>query len=613
VPKLSGYDVEIGRNFGGKFNYTCPGTLWDGGCVLTGDAQALKVACDNDPLCLAFSYYPSGANFSAWRLDQPYGVLKGGEDVELSSADTELNPTAAIYIKLQPEADDLAGGDVAAGTDGGDGDGDGGGSTTTVVAAVVGSVAGAAVLAASVLLVFYLRGRRGKAAVADGRKPGDGSGGGEVELDGELGSGGSADDSGGGSPLAPAPGDGTPSDVSEGSAGLDAAAAAALAAGKPLKRTFSPPSVVDASQPPSGGSGPPPPQFSPYMLLSSHAAVGGYNAAGEMVMLRASGTSSEGSAYAVTQDWAAGASPHQPSPPSPQPLRQHHAGGEGAAVEVQRTAPRGSLPPSSQLAGNARELLEVFARMYNQRPAVDYAVVAQMLDQEADPGEVEEAEEADEEALRQVDELGAQQRSAPPSDASGDAYSAVWQQQQRQQQGAYAALWQQQQQQQQGPYGQVSPQQYLDVEVAVVENVQQQAAAAPRSEPGSAQQSLLPGMLSPPATSLLPPPAVWSLQVGRRQPPAAASSLRRLTLVCLCWQRLLQQPRMLVTRLYVLQASLLSCFQPPSLRLPPPPPLHPSPRRWRSASAPTAPTGSWARAPLAPATRGSTTGASWWR
>jgi hypothetical protein len=248
------------------------------------------------------------------------------------------------------------------------------------------------------------------------------------------------------------------------------------------------------------------------MLLSSHAAVGGYNAAGEMVMLRASGTSSEGSAYAVTQDWAAGASPHQPSPPSPQPLRQHHAGGEGAAVEVQRTAPRGSLPPSSQLAGNARELLEVFARMYNQRPAVDYAVVAQMLDQEADPGEVEEAEEADEEALRQVDELGAQQRSAPPSDASGDAYSAVWQQQQRQQQGAYAALWQQQQQQQQGPYGQVSPQQYLDVEVAVVENVQQQAAAAPRSEPGSAQQSLLPGMLSPPATSLLPPPAVWSLQ-----------------------------------------------------------------------------------------------------
>ncbi len=36
-------------------------------------------------------------------------------------------------------------------------------------------------------------------------------------------------------------------------------------------------------------------------------------------------------------------------------------------------------------------------------------------------------------------------------------------------------------------------------------------------------------------------------------------------------------------------------------------------RKWRSASGPTAPSGSWAPAPLAPATRACTTASSWWR
>lgn len=39
VPKLAGYDVEIGRNFGGRFNYSCPGSAVEGSCVLLVSAQ----------------------------------------------------------------------------------------------------------------------------------------------------------------------------------------------------------------------------------------------------------------------------------------------------------------------------------------------------------------------------------------------------------------------------------------------------------------------------------------------------------------------------------------------------------------------------------------------
>lgn len=39
VPKLSGYDVEVGRNFGGKFNYTCANSVTAGSCVLLGTAE----------------------------------------------------------------------------------------------------------------------------------------------------------------------------------------------------------------------------------------------------------------------------------------------------------------------------------------------------------------------------------------------------------------------------------------------------------------------------------------------------------------------------------------------------------------------------------------------
>jgi hypothetical protein len=43
VPKLTGYDVEVGRNMGGKFNYTCTATIFQGSCVMIGSAQASRI------------------------------------------------------------------------------------------------------------------------------------------------------------------------------------------------------------------------------------------------------------------------------------------------------------------------------------------------------------------------------------------------------------------------------------------------------------------------------------------------------------------------------------------------------------------------------------------
>lgn len=51
VPKLSGYDVEIGRNFGGKFNYSCPASEVEGACVLFGGAEASAAHGPRLPRC----------------------------------------------------------------------------------------------------------------------------------------------------------------------------------------------------------------------------------------------------------------------------------------------------------------------------------------------------------------------------------------------------------------------------------------------------------------------------------------------------------------------------------------------------------------------------------
>ena len=53
--------------------------------------------------------------------------------------------------------------------------------------------------------------------------------------------------------------------------------------------------------------------------------------------------------------------------------------------------------------------------MYSQRPAVDYAVVAQMLDEDSDPSAVAAAERSDEEQLLRVDADATRQRLAGSS------------------------------------------------------------------------------------------------------------------------------------------------------------------------------------------------------
>lgn len=85
VPKLTGYDVEIGRNFGGKFNYTCPRTFFNASCVLTGTAQArwllislallaLLGACCAELLCWGCTSQPCAAGLHGRSSGVPAAV-----------------------------------------------------------------------------------------------------------------------------------------------------------------------------------------------------------------------------------------------------------------------------------------------------------------------------------------------------------------------------------------------------------------------------------------------------------------------------------------------------------------------------------------------------------
>lgn len=554
VPKLTGYDVEVGRNFGGRFNYSCPGSNANDSCVIEGSAQVLGAACNADPLCLAFSFYPKG---SPMFPDSPYGVLKGGENVALSSANTELNPNAAIYIKLQPVSTT------------GSGSGGGGSSNKTVViVAVVAAVVGTAVVATGVLAFVYMRYRRLKASVADDRKPARLAEEGDVDAQGdpddELGSGASGpvpdlSSAGGASPVVASgqvgggsaagsfrSGDGDSSSRLEAAAaavavyssggGSRTAAAQAAAAG---------PYSINLSSGWGAASGAPNVP-SPFVLYTPHivAPGAGAGATPDASAVHASRTSSGGSGtqaaaamWQVQQQQQSGMPQQAPADElaqifevqlvqhSQQQHSQHsqqqqqhnwqqhqqymqqlHSGSDAlpVVVEVQRamqpaSGGRSELPPSLQQAGTARELLEVFARMYSQRPAVDYAVVAEMLDQDADPKAVSAAESADEEQLRRVDAAAAAARvtsraaSAPNSGSSSSAQLADALQQQFQQHFP--------QQQAGGGVGAGAP--------------PGGALQGPAARPGSAQldqeQSLLPGMTSPDSSMFLPN-VNWTLQ-----------------------------------------------------------------------------------------------------
>ncbi len=517
--------------------------------------QELGAACDNDPMCLAFSFWPKGA---AWDGNQSYGVLKGGQGVQLSSADTELNPNAAIYFKLQPMGQG-GGGEEAGGAAAPVDDDDGGTSTGTIVAAVVGSVAGVALIAGVLLGFVWVRYRRLKAAaVSDVRKaaPGgrasgedglgltpagsgplaDGSSGGETPV--AVVSGAAPGSGQGGLPSAP------PSQQGGSAATSSPSKSAPLSGSQPLGPEVELASgafLVAAAV--SGPAGQPHWQqqqggASPFVGLSPDQLGAAVDEELEVVDVSHSG-SSEGS------PWRRGAAP-QSSPwqlvaapvpaaggalaaavqPAAQPSGSTASGsssGVPLVVEVQRAVTgasgggRGDLPASLQKAATARELLDVFAQMYSQRPAVDYAVVAQMLDQDADPHAVEVAEAADAAALQRVDTAALQARSAsrsrsPPSTAAGTASmgaSPARSETAAQREATIAAL------------------------VAAAEAHQPAAAAAaaqaaagaaggapgPAPLPGSAalqqEQSLLPGMFN--AELSLEPvrPSEWSLQVRR--------------------------------------------------------------------------------------------------
>ncbi len=488
-------------------------------------------------------------------------MLKGGEDVSITSADTELNPNAAIYIKLPPA--DASGGLAAAD--------EGGGSNTVVIAAVVGSVVGTAALAAAVLGFVYVRYRRLKASVADDRKPPgvaipEGENG-EICLaamhDDELGSGGSGpvldlSSAGGGSPMANGGGSGgeqsaagSYSSHDGGSAAVGASTASAAGASHRSPAAYSGASGASGSH--SWGAH----NAAVVGAYSGYAANGAAQQGTSRAFTSASRSSSSGGSSSQAA-WEAAQyqalrlhqqqaqQPQQPQqqyqfagpmygphdvqvqvlalPPQQtqhaqqtqqqQQQQQHYLQPQAelpVVVEVARAAEplsstRGELPPSLQ-AGTARELLEVFARMYSQRPAVDYAVVAEMLDQDADPRAVAAAESADEERLRRIDTAAAAVRvsrspSAPASGSGGGSSVPAPDAQLVAMYAAAAAQLQQQQQQQ---------------EAAVL---RQGPVQGPAAVPGSAQldqeQSLLPGMASPGGGSSLLPPAAWALQVGLR-------------------------------------------------------------------------------------------------
>ena len=139
VPSLPDYQVLVGVDLAGKNDYECA-SVGTSPCLLRASADDVGAACNSDPECQGFVFFPQGINFDG---TGPVGVLKKKDDGVISRADTEVDPTAATYIKRSLAEEDSSSEDS------------GNGSTITI--AVVASVGGVILIAGIAGSILYVR------------------------------------------------------------------------------------------------------------------------------------------------------------------------------------------------------------------------------------------------------------------------------------------------------------------------------------------------------------------------------------------------------------------------------------------------------------------------
>ena len=55
---LAGYQAIPSRDWPDSYDYSCPASIWAGGCGIAGSLQEVGRACNSDPFCFAFVYVP---------------------------------------------------------------------------------------------------------------------------------------------------------------------------------------------------------------------------------------------------------------------------------------------------------------------------------------------------------------------------------------------------------------------------------------------------------------------------------------------------------------------------------------------------------------------------
>lgn len=256
VPAVDGFDLIVGADFGGDFDYECPQSVLQGSCMIEGTLEEVAAECKADSKCKAFVFFPEGIDF----MGPATGVLKTNGDIDSPSrSNTVLNPSGAVYLRSTVDPD-------TEGSSGGGGGGSSSSNSTNQSAIIAGSVAGSVglvLLAAAALLYFKGMRPRRQAAACEPPKPPEGDDRAFLGSGGAV-AGSSQSDSG--------------DSGAEAQAGAAAVAAAALVGGDAvvngvgrkdqgvvwdapgngsMKRSHSPPSVVDATMAGVLGDSPP--------------------------------------------------------------------------------------------------------------------------------------------------------------------------------------------------------------------------------------------------------------------------------------------------------------------------------------------------------------------
>lgn len=96
VPEIESYQVLIGSDLGGFYDYSCDELGTRERCEIQGPANVAAAACNANSTCQGFVYFPEGVASDG---SGPVSRLKSDPEDVLTQVDAYLNPMAAMYLK----------------------------------------------------------------------------------------------------------------------------------------------------------------------------------------------------------------------------------------------------------------------------------------------------------------------------------------------------------------------------------------------------------------------------------------------------------------------------------------------------------------------------------